>query len=104
MELNSEHVLFGYNETRLTGVSNTVFEMTKEYILMSASDNFDNMMSMAAAGKNVTGFSAGTYAGLTGLILRKNSIGLAVDHPTNGMSIFTMNEVGLTLASGIKNS
>lgn len=91
VDITDEHLMFGYSNVQKNTSNSTAIEMTDEYVLIAAGDNFQTMQ-----GRSVTGMSNS----LIGAKFTKDSIGMAVGSGNN-IAAFIMNLNGLTMGHGL---
>lgn len=91
VEMSEDHILFGYSNVQKNASNSTAIEMTDEYVLIAAGDNFQTMQN-----RSVTGMSNS----LIGAKFTKDSIGMAVGSGNN-ITAMVMNYNGLTFGNGL---
>lgn len=89
IEINKEHLMFGFSNVQKNVSNSTAIEMKDEYIIIAAGDNFST--------GDVTGMA---NSSLIGAKFTKDSIGLAVGSGAD-IAAAVINQNGITLGHGL---
>ena len=94
VELNTEHLLFGFSNVKHNSANTSAIEMTEEHIIFAVGQGFENFAS-----RDITGLNSG----LTGVKITRDSIGMAVENG-NALTAVIMNAHGFSVGSGFTNT